>query len=351
VFNLFQLKGFSMPTPIFWQRPDLAVPSSLDTIFFDLDGTLIKTIDSFHAADIAAAEYIVGQVHGLDWGQQAGHALLTHDDVLAFKQAGGYNDDWAMCFLLTALFTARLREWRGTPLAERSIAEWAALSHAANQQGCGGVAWVRAVVPASALPDYKMIGELYRELYWGAAELQKRYGYAPRYLPDFPGYIHNEELFFAPDFFLTLRRLGIRHMGIITGRVGPEVEIALEMLEAACGERWWEVVIPADVAAKPDPYALQLAIAGIPGGIAGGLYVGDTGDDLDVVLNYRTVRQSTDPEILAVSLVYPQEVALYQQRGSDFIIAHIAEITRCLPDKSSVVAAPLQAGSPDTEAS
>lgn len=319
-----------METPVFWQRPGLSFPESLDTIFFDLDGTLIKTIDSFHAADIAAAEYVAGQLNGLDWGQHEGRVLLTHDDVLAFKQAGGYNNDWDMCFLLAALCTARLREWRGTPLAERSYAEWAELSYAANKQGRGGLTWVRETIPASAQPDYAMVGELYRELYWGAAELRKRYGITARFLPDFPGFVRNEEPFFAPNFFAQLRQVGIRHMGIITGRVGPEVDIALEMLEEYCGERWWEVVIPADLMPKPDARALQLAIAGIPGQIGAGLYVGDTGDDLDVVLNYRTLRRPADPEILAVSLVYPHELSLYQQRGADFVISHINEIKRVI---------------------
>ncbi len=335
VFDVLNERAF-METLLFWQRPGLSVPGFLDTIFFDLDGTLIKTIDSFHAADIAAAEYVVGRLNGLDWGQREGKSLLTHDDVLAFKQAGGYNNDWHMCYLLAALCTARLREWRNTPLAGRGYAEWAALSYAANKQGRGGLTWVREVVPASAQPDYAMIGELYRELYWGAAELRKRYGLTAHYLPDFPGYVHNEEPFFLPGFFVQLRQSGIRHLGIVTGRIGPEVDIALEMLEAYCGERWWEVVISADLAPKPDPRALQLAIAGIPDGVRAALYVGDTGDDLDVVHNYRALRQPTDPEILAVSLVYPHEATLYQQRGTDFIISHINEITRCLPDQITI---------------
>src|SRR5258708_697249 len=148
-----------MQTQVYWQRPNLTYPDPLDTIFFDLDGTLIKTIDSFHAADIAAAEYIVSQ-HGL-WQKQDGQALLTHDDVLAFKQAGGYNNDWDMCFLLAALCTARLREWRGTELAGRSYTDWAALSHAATLQEHGGLTWVRETIPASAQLDYPLIGEIY----------------------------------------------------------------------------------------------------------------------------------------------------------------------------------------------
>ena len=96
-----------MKTPIFWKRPDLQFPTPFNTILFDVDGVLIKTIDSFHATDIATAEYVAGTIHGLDWGQSEGKTLVTHEDVIAFKQAGGYNNDWDMCYLLATLCTAR----------------------------------------------------------------------------------------------------------------------------------------------------------------------------------------------------------------------------------------------------
>lgn len=321
-----------MESSVFWKRPDLISPTSLNTILFDLDGTLIKTVHSFHATDLATAAYITGQVNGLDWGQQEGKQLLQYADILAFKQAGGYNNGWDMSFLLAALSTARLREWQGTPLAARSTAEWAELAHRAQLAGRGGLRWVRETMPASALPDNQMLGQVYRELYWGGEELRKRYQEVPRYLPASPGFVHNEEMFCAPDLFARLRESGIRHMGIITGRIGPEVDIALEMLEAYCGERWWDVVIPATVMPKPDPRALKLAIDGIAGEVSAGLYIGDTGDDLGVVLNYRAIRRPADPEMLAVSLVYPHEIALYQQRGADFVIEHIQQIWQCLAE-------------------
>ena len=242
-----------METPVFWKRPDLQFPSQFNTIFFDVDGVLIKTIDSFHATDIATAEYVAGTIHGLDWGQNEGKTLVTHEDVIAFKQAGGYNNDWDMCYLLATLCTARLREWKGTPLAERSIEEWAALSRAANEEGHGGIEWVREVMPVTSQLDYNMIGDIYHEFYWGAAEIKKRFGHTPRYLPDFPGFVHNEEMNFPPDFFTHLREAGIPYLGLITGRVGPEVDIALEMMEAYAGTRWWDVVISADICPKPDP--------------------------------------------------------------------------------------------------
>src|SRR5256885_13171301 len=112
-----------MTTSTIWLRPNLVVPPLFDTILFDIDGVLIKTTNSFRAVDIAVAEYVVGTVHGLDWGRDEGKALVTMADIEVFKQAGGYNDDRDMCYLLASLLTARYREWLGTSLAERSIAE------------------------------------------------------------------------------------------------------------------------------------------------------------------------------------------------------------------------------------
>ena len=319
-----------MVAPLLWRRPHLQFPAHFDTIFFDIDGVLIKTINSFHATDIAVAEYVAGTIHGLDWGQRQGKPLLTLDDVAAFKQAGGYNNDWDMCYLLATLCTARLREWKGTPLAERSSQEWAALSRAANVRGQGGIKWVKETMPASAQLDYGVIGDIYHEFYWGSAEYKKRFGKAPRYLPDFPGFVHTEEMLYPADLPGKLRKAGIPNLGMITGRVGPEVDSALERMEAYSGERWWDAVISADIYPKPDPRALQLAIDAVTA--RGGLYIGDTADDLDLVLNYQAAKQAHDPTILAVMLVDESEAAIYQKRGADFIIRSVEDVMNCLPD-------------------
>jgi len=318
-----------MHSPL-WRRPDLRFPVPFDTIFFDVDGVLIKTSESFRATDIAVAEYVAGTIFGLDWGQRDGKSLVTLEDVNAFKQAGGYNNDWDMCYLLASLSTARLREWRGTPLAARSSREWATLSRAANLAGHGGSQWVNEIVPASARLDYTLIGDLYHEYYWGAAEYPKRLGEPARYLPDAPGFVHRETMLFAADFPVRLRDAGMRRLGMITGRVGPEVDSALERMEAYSGARWWDVVISATQCPKPDPRALQLAIAAV--GARGGLYIGDTADDHDLVINYSAIRKPTDPEILAVMLVHDDEIAVYQQRGADMIIGKVEDVLECLPE-------------------
>src|SRR5258708_16931923 len=89
-----------MKTQVMWKRQDLQLPTLFDTIFFDIDGVLIKTIDSFHATDIATAKYVAGTIHGLDWGQREGKRLLTHEAVIAFKQAGRHNNYLDLCYLL-----------------------------------------------------------------------------------------------------------------------------------------------------------------------------------------------------------------------------------------------------------
>jgi len=316
-----------MNIPAIWKRPDLQFPQPFDTIFFDVDGVLIKTLNSFRATDIAVAEYVVNKLHGLDWGQYPG---ITLRDVDLFKQAGGYNNDWDMCYLLASLFTARLREWKGAPQAERSSAEWAGLEREAHLQGHGGREWVDATIPASARLDYGTIGDLYHEYYWGADELRKRFGREPYFLPEAKGLVHNEEMLYAPDFPRKLRAAGIQHLGMITGRVGAEVDSALEHMEAYSGERWWDVIIPADICAKPDPRALRLAIDQV--GAGGGLYIGDTADDHDLILNYQAVRVAGEPEMLVAMLVPENEVTLYQQRGSDFIVGSVEDLLECLPE-------------------
>ncbi len=313
-----------MNTSVIWRRNHLRLPRPFDTIFFDIDGILINTVDSFHATDIAVAEYVAGTLNGLSWGEDEGKRLLTLQDVELFKQAGGYNNDWDMCYLLSTLATARLREWRGMSQAERSTAEWAELSRTANLRGRGGLIWVKDTFPASALPDYSLIGQLYHEYYWGEDEMRKRFGYEPRYLPGAEGLVHLENLLFPADLPSRLRAMGIRSIGIITGRVGPEVDSALERFEAHTGERWWNVVIPADICPKPNPRALRMAITAC--GTRGGLYIGDTADDYDLVRNYAAKKSAGEPEIIAAMIVQPQEVELYQQRGADLIVQSVEDL-------------------------
>jgi phosphoglycolate phosphatase-like HAD superfamily hydrolase len=95
-------------------------------------------------------------------------------------------------------------------------------------------------------------------------------------------------------------------------------------LEAYSGERWWQVVVAATEYAKPDPQALRYAIAQV--GTRGGLYIGDTADDFDLVRLYRESQLDHEPPILAAMAVHSSEVALYQQRGADLIVPSVENL-------------------------
>ncbi len=317
-----------MQTPVIWKRPDLLLPQPFDSIFFDVDGVLIQTTNSFRIANIATTEYIVGELYGLNWGQSEGKALVTLCDIELFKQAGGFNSDWDMCYLLISLSVARLREWRASSLAERATEEWAVLAREASLQGHGGRIWVDEAFPASAHPDYDQVVEVFNEFYWGSDELKQRFGRTPRYAPSAEGFVHKEEMLYAPDFFTRLRRAGIVHMGMITGRVGVEVESAVERMEAYSGERWWDVIISADMYLKPDPRALRAAIDAV--GARGGLYIGDTADDFDLVRRYESERKDGDgenePSMLAAMVVHASDEELYKQRGADVLVRSVQDL-------------------------
>lgn len=342
-------------TSAVWLRPGLRLDSflagapRLDTALFDVDGVLIDTRRSYRLAVCSAAEHIVRVLNGLT---DAPTPMVTPEDVAAFKLAGGFNSDWDAAQLFAALWTAKLREWRGMPEAEVPMREWAARASAAARAGRGGVAWVRATVPASAIPDDETARSAMDEHYWGAELLRAFFGREPLYAPDAPGLVHNETLLLGEELLPALAASGITKLGLITGRVGPEVGWAVTRIAAGSGlpddpgdeagsiVTWVEsehgrspfgAIVPATVYAKPDPRALVEAVRAL--GARAALYAGDTADDLDLVLRYRREAQAADPAlppVLAIQIASGDEAAVYRERGADIVIPHVAQLPAAL---------------------
>ena len=330
---------------MFWLRPDLdraalGAARWLDTALFDIDGVLIDTTGSYRRSVIAATDALVRVTGGFS---DAPEPLVTPEDVERFKLAGGFNSDWDLTQALVALWTARLREWRGTPRAERPLAAWAEDAAAATRAGAGGLAWLRATVPASAIPDWDEARWVHDEFYWGAQLLRELAGRTPRYTPDAPGLRQEERLLLTPETLTSLAALGLEKYGLITGRNSPEVEWALQLIapegvaQAVIGPHGpqahppFGVVVPASLYTKPDPQALLHALRTLDARAA--VYIGDTSDDLDLVLRYRAERQSADdslPPTLAVSVASGAAAETYRQRGADVTISHVSELPDAL---------------------
>ncbi|HEU5198726.1 MAG TPA: HAD family hydrolase [Ktedonobacterales bacterium] len=320
-----------------WTRPGLQIDRVLDTAIFDVDGVLIDTTGSYRLSVIATTEYLVGERLGL-WQRAAGAPLVTLEDVRAFKLAGGFNNDWDLAFAFTALCTARLREWRGQPQSALSLEEWATRAYEATQQGQGGIGWARAVTPASAQPEYALAQTVHDEFYWGAALLRELLHKEPRYVLDAPGLVRNETILAPSTLLSQLADQGIQRSALITGRVGAEVTWAARLLEqtlnggarflSAWGLTPFERIVPGEEIAKPDPAALTLVAHQLH--TQAGFYVGDTADDLALVLNYRASAESTQPPFLAIMISSGPEADIYRQRGADLILSHISELPAAL---------------------
>ena len=345
-------------TPI-WIRPTLSLtpflteglasgqpPRRLDSALFDVDGVLIDTRRSYRLAVMHGSERLVRVANGLT---QAPSPMVAQRDIAAFKLAGGFNSDWDATQLFAALWTARLREWRGQPEASVTVDDWAARASDAARAGVGGVTWLRATFPATAIPNDETARWAHDEFYWGATLVRELYGHEPVFAPEAEGFVHNEELLLGAELLPTLRDLGIARFGLITGRVGPEVDWALRRLAGSCGlsegappagAPWYDdphgrspfaCVVPATLYAKPDPRALAHAVRRLEASAA--LYVGDTADDLDLVLRYRREEQADDPmlpPVLAVAIARGAEAEVYRERGADIVLTHVNMLPEAL---------------------
>lgn len=330
---------------MFWLRPDLdraALGSTawLDTALFDIDGVLIDTTNSYRRSVIAATDAMVRITGGFT---HAPNPLVTTDDVERFKLAGGFNSDWDLTQALVALWTARLREWRGSPLADRPLTAWADDAAKATREGSGGLTWLRAVTPASAIPDWEDARWTHDEFYLGSALLRETHGREPRYTPEAPGVSHMERSMLTPELFTSLAALGLRKYGLITGRNSPEVEWALRLIapdgvaDAVMGPHGtrthapFDVIVPASLYTKPDPQALIHALQTLASQAA--IYLGDTSDDLDLVLRYRAERVSHEPSLpptLVASVATGAAAETFRQRGADMILSNVSELPDAL---------------------
>jgi phosphoglycolate phosphatase-like HAD superfamily hydrolase len=319
-----------------WRRPGLAA-FPLDAAIFDVDGVLIDTSQSYVRSVMSASEHLVRVVNGL---REAPSPLLSPADILLFKLAGGWNNDWHCTALFTALWTARLREWRGTPKAEISLAEWARRATEAARAGKGGLPWLNATVPASAIPDPEVARWAHDEYYWGAALVRELYGHEPVYAPDAPGFVHNERLLLDGATIRALIERGITRYGLITGRWGPEVIWAARVLaeawsehedapryESEHGRTPFGAIIPSEEYAKPDPAALVAALDRL--GSQGAFFVGDTADDLDLVLRYRREVKDALP-VLAVCVAEGASAETFKARGADIVLSSVTELSAAL---------------------
>ncbi|QLC33550.1 TIGR01548 family HAD-type hydrolase [Halarchaeum sp. CBA1220] len=239
----------------------------VDTVVLDVDGVLVDVADSYRRAIVESVEHVHGET-------------IPKAGVQAFKDAGGFNNDWALSDA-AALFVLAKREGLAMSLD--------AFTDEVGKHG-GGLDAAEAVV-AAALdaeareraygdwdPDH--LREVFQALYLGSERYREIEGGEPPV--EASGFIADEPVIVTPE---TVERLTSEYaVCVLTGRPEAEAEIALERVGLDVSEERrftmddWEE-------GKPHPRALvALAERCDAEAVA---FAGDTLDDVETAVNAR----------------------------------------------------------------
>ncbi len=287
-----------------WIRPGLRLPAYLDTVVFDMDGVLWDGQISCAYSVVDTVDYLLRHLYGL-----TDFRPVTLEEQAAFKRAGGFNDDWDLSWALTITRLAAARgRWGGSlPPGEDLAAE----------SGGKGLEWAKELVPEKLHPSRDLVREVFDEFYWGGERYREVFGRPPSHVSA-PGYIRMERPLVNHDFFARLRESGITKIGVATGRHNHEMPEPIEKLELS-GIVPGEAIVTSDEIRKPDPEVLRRAVEAL--GSKAGLFVGDTKDDLEMVLRWRK-NGLGDKVPFWAAMVAPEraEQEFYRNDGADILI-------------------------------
>ena len=283
-----------------------------DAVVLDVDGVLVDVEDSYRRAIVESIERVYDRT-------------IRKEDVQRFKDAGGFNNDWALTYA-AALYVLATAEGY-----DRSIA---AYTGAIAGRG-GGLDAAEDVVTdalgANATErvrerwDQERLRDVFQQLYLGTDLYRAIEGGDPDIESD--GFVHDEPVIVDRE---TIEALRERYdVGVLTGRPAEEASIALERvgLDVPAGHRFtmddWE-------AGKPDPHALvTLAERFDADAVA---FVGDTVDDVRTAVNAADEDPSREYRSLGVltgGLTGEAGRAKYEDAGA----AAVLDSVNGLPDR------------------
>ncbi len=284
-----------------------AVP---DTIIFDVDGVLVETDSSYIEGVARTVQWLlVNEVGLVDDGPAVDRAT-----VHLWKRVGGWNDDWDLsyalyCWLLGAngLTTAERRRNADGPeaAARRGMDD---LERAAGDRRTLGWDEVRGV---------------FEEIYNGTAVAVARYSVTPRVEQE-RGLAETEQVLLEAGLIRELALLGIRRVGIVTGRSLPD----------------WEAVraripLPVDTAVatmedgrKPDPGPLRKVVRALRSTAFAA--IGDTLSDLEMVVRWNASSEGRAIPGTAVMLCSEEDEPAYRAAGATRFIRSLADLPALL---------------------
>jgi len=238
-----------------------------DAVVLDVDGVLVDVGDSYRRAIVESVAHVYDDT-------------IPKAAVQAFKDAGGFNNDWELTYA-AALYVLARRE--GLSLDLRAFTDRVAATG-------GGLSAAEAVVLDALDPaerervmtdwDVDRLRDVFQQLYLGPRLYRELEGDDSDPEIAGNGYIHDEPVLVDPA---TLDALEAAYdVGVLTGRPAAEADIALDRagLDVPGDHRFtmddWE-------AGKPDPDALMTLAERFDAGTV--VFVGDTLDDVRTAEN------------------------------------------------------------------
>jgi HAD superfamily hydrolase (TIGR01548 family) len=277
----------------------------VDAVVLDVDGVLVDVADSYRRAIVESIERVYGRT-------------IDREAIQAFKNAGGFNNDWELTDAAALYVLARADG------LELDVEEFTARIADAGG-GLEGAKTVLETLPdesrAAVLDawDPDRLREVFQALYLGADLYRELEGGEPPF--ETSGFIADEPVLVRPGTISTLRsRFDV---GVLTGRPASEADIALDRagLDLPSSRRFtmddWEE-------GKPHPRALRTLAERFDADVVA--FVGDTLDDV------RTARNAdeADPDrvyygigVLTGGLTGESGRETYASAGADAVVEDV----------------------------
>ncbi len=208
-----------------------------DGIVLDIDGVLVDVADSYRRAIVESVLRVYGD-------------SIPKDGVQAFKNAGGFNNDWELTHA-AALYVLARKEGLAQSLAT--------FTDAVRASG-GGLEGAQTVIANAVDPDVReriharwdreRLTTVFQQLYLGGELYSELHGDDPEL--DAEGYVHEEPVLADPE---TIEWLTDRTLGIVTGRPAAEAAIALDRVGVDVPKDHL-FTMDSDTPGKPAPDAL-----------------------------------------------------------------------------------------------
>jgi len=284
-----------------------------DAVVLDVDGVLVDVADSYRRAVVDT----VARIHG---------ETISRSTLQAFKDAGGFNNDWELTDALALYVLARSEGF------DRCVEGFTDRIAASG----GGFSGARSVVDDEmdaaareriyAALDREQLREVFQQLYLGSDKYREIEGSEPTLSE--AGYIHDETVLVDRSTLETL--LANFEVGVLTGRPAAEADIAMDRvgLDIPADHRFtmddWD-------AGKPDPDALVTLAERFDADTV--TFAGDTLDDVRTAVNAADAdsdRTYHGIGVLTGGLTGESGREKFEQAGADAVVESVNDLPELL---------------------